>query len=114
MLSWPRAFLRWPYAFAFCLSVAVGATTIYYSQHLDVGLKDPEGFLGPAYIRLPMIAILIFAVAIVPQAIYRYGFRKLVPGVRTIVRDEWNRIGRRAERARRRENGGNRETGNGG
>jgi len=89
MLSWPRAFLRWPYAFAFCLSLGVGAATIYYSQDLGVGLKDPEGFLGPAYIRLPMIAVLIFAVAIVPQAIYRYGFRRIVPGVKTIVRDEW-------------------------
>jgi hypothetical protein len=89
MLSWPRAFLRWPYAFAFCLSLAVGATAICYSQEYNVGLKDPEGFLGPAYIRLPMIAALIFAVAIVPQAVYRYGFRRLVPGVKTIVRDEW-------------------------
>jgi hypothetical protein len=89
MLSWPRAFLRWPYSFAFCLSVAVGATAIYFSQDLNVGLKDPEGFLGPAYIRLPMIALLIFAVAIIPQAIYRYGFRRIGPGVRAIVRDEW-------------------------
>jgi hypothetical protein len=89
MLSWPRAFVRWPYAFAFCLSLAVGATTIYYSQDLGVGLKDPEGFLGPAYIRLPMIALLIFAVAIIPQAVYRYGVRRIVFGVKTIVRDEW-------------------------
>lgn len=90
MLRWPRAFLRWPYAFAFCLSVGVGAVTIYYSQHLDVGLKDPDGFLGPAYIRLPLIAVLIFAIAIVPQSAHRYGFRRAFPGVRTILRDEWN------------------------
>ncbi|WP_396041470.1 hypothetical protein [Aeromicrobium sp. UC242_57] len=41
------AFLRWPYAFGVCLSIAVGATAIYFSQDLNVGLKDPEGFLGP-------------------------------------------------------------------
>ncbi|AWB94074.1 phosphatase PAP2 family protein [Aeromicrobium chenweiae] len=90
MLRWPAAFLRWPYAFAFCLSLVVGLVTIYYSQHLDVGLKDPEGFLGPAYIRLPMIGLLIFAVAILPQSIYRYGFRNAFSGVKTIVRDEWS------------------------
>lgn len=90
MLRWPAAFLRWPYAFAFCLSVVVGLVTIYYSHDLNVGLKDPEGFLGPAYIRLPMIGLLIFAVAIVPQSIYRYGFKNAFSGVRTIVRDEWN------------------------
>ncbi|QGG40971.1 phosphatase PAP2 family protein [Aeromicrobium yanjiei] len=90
MLRWPAAFLRWPYAFAFCLSLLVGVVTIYYSQHLDVGLKDPEGFLGPAYIRLPLIGLLIFGVAIVPQSIYRYGFKNAFRGVATIVRDEWS------------------------
>lgn len=81
--------LRWPYTFAVCLSLTVGAAAIYYSQTLDVGLKDPEGFLGPAYIRLPMIGLLIFAAGIVPQSIHRYGMRRFVPGMRTIVRDEW-------------------------
>lgn len=89
MLRWSRAFLRWPYAFAFCLSVAVGATAIYFSQDLDVGLKDPEGFLGPAYIRLPMLGLLLFAVGIAPQAIHRYGLRNTFSGMRRIVRDEW-------------------------
>ena len=90
MLRWPAAFLRWPYAFAFCLSVVTGAVTIYYSQHLDVALKDPEGFLGPAYIRLPLIGVLIFGVAILPQSIYRYGFKQAFPGVAKIIREEWS------------------------
>jgi membrane-associated phospholipid phosphatase len=81
--------LRWPYTFAVCLSLAVGATAVYYSQTLDVGLKDPEGFLGPAYLRLPLIGLGIFAIGIVPQAISRYGLRRFVPGMRTIVREEW-------------------------
>lgn len=89
MLRWPRAFLRWPYAFAFCLSVGVGATAIYFSQDLNVGLKDPEGFLGPAYIRLPLLGLLLFVVGIAPQAIHRYGLRNTFSGIRTIVRDEW-------------------------
>lgn len=89
MLTWPRAFLRWPYAFAFCLSVGVGATAIYFSQDLDVGLKDPEGFLGPAYIRLPMLGLLLFAAGLAPQAIHRYGLRGMFSGMRTIVREEW-------------------------
>ena len=89
MLRWPRAFLRWPYAFAFCLSVPVGATAIYFSQDLNVGLKDPEGFLGPAYIRLPLLGVLLFAAGIVPQAIHRYGVTHAISGVRTIMRNEW-------------------------
>ena len=82
--------LRWPYTFAVALSVAVGGAAIYYSQTLNVGLKDPEGFLGPAYIRLPMIALLIFAAGIVPQSIHRYGLKGFVPGMATILRTEWN------------------------
>ena len=82
--------LRWPYTFAVVLSVSVGATAIYFSQTLDVGLKDPEGFLGPAYIRLPMIALIIFAAGIVPQSLHRYGVKRFIPGMWTILRTEWN------------------------
>lgn len=82
--------LRWPYTFAVVLSVSVGATAIYYSETLDVGLKDPEGFLGPAYIRLPMIALIIFAAGIVPQSLHRYGVKRFIPGMWTILRTEWN------------------------
>ena len=89
MPRWFRAFLSWPYAFAFCLSLGVGATAIYFSQDLDVGLKDPEGFLGPAYIRLPMLGLLLFAAGLAPQAIHRYGLKGTFSGMRTIVRDEW-------------------------
>ena len=73
MPRWFRAFLSWPYAFAFCLSLGVGATAIYFSQDLDVGLKDPEGFLGPAYIRLPMLGLLLFAAGLAQEAFHRYG-----------------------------------------
>ncbi len=89
MPNWFRAFLRWPYAFAFCLSMGVGATAIYFSHDLNVGLKDPEGFLGPAYIRLPMLGLLLFAAGLAPQAIQRYGIKNMFTGMRTIVRDEW-------------------------
>jgi hypothetical protein len=89
MPRWFRAFLSWPYAFAFCLSMAVGATAIYFSHDLNVGLKDPEGFLGPAYIRLPMLGLLLFAAGLAPQAIHRYGIKRVFSGMRTIVRDEW-------------------------
>lgn len=82
--------LRWPYTFAVIVSAAIGATAIYYSTTLGVGLKDPEGFLGPAYIRLPMIALLIFAAGILPQSIHRYGLKGSLRGMHTILVTEWN------------------------
>lgn len=80
----------WPYTFAVGLSLVVGATAIYYSRSLGIGLKDPEGFLGPAYIRLPLIALLIFAAGIVPQSLHRYGVKEFVPGLKIILKEEWS------------------------
>lgn len=81
--------LKWPYTFAVCLSLAVGTTAIVSSQHLGVPLRDPDGFLGPAYIRLPLIGVLFFAVGIVPSAIKRAGFRHAPAEVARIWREEW-------------------------
>jgi hypothetical protein len=82
--------LRWPYTFAVCLSAIVGATAIWASQHYDVPMRDPDGFLGPAYIRLPLIAVLFFAVGIVPSAIRNVGIRHCLAEIRRIWREEWN------------------------
>src|SRR3982750_2223805 len=81
---------RWPYTFAVCLSVLVGITTIIVSGHVDVPLRDPDGFLGPAYIRLPVIGLIFFAVGIVPAAIRRGKIRGFSAALRQILRDEGN------------------------
>jgi PAP2 superfamily len=83
------AMRRWPYTFAVILSVVVGVTAIVASQRLGVPLRDPDGFLGPAYIRLPLIGVLFFAAGIIPQAIRRSGWRAAPRTIRTIVREEW-------------------------
>ncbi|MBC7630053.1 MAG: phosphatase PAP2 family protein [Flavobacterium sp.] len=73
-----------------CLSVAVGLTAIIFSQRLNVPLRDPDGFLGPAYIRLPFIGLLFFAVGVIPVALKRAGVRGAVHEARRIVREEWS------------------------
>ncbi|MEH3034786.1 MAG: phosphatase PAP2 family protein [Aeromicrobium erythreum] len=86
---------RWPYTFAVCLSLAVGVAAIVMSVTQDVPLRDPEGFLGPAYVRLPLIGLLFFLAGILPPTLRRAGVWPLsnlrnVPGVfRQILRDEW-------------------------
>ena len=84
-----NAMRRWPYTLAVILSVVVGVTAIVASQRLGVPLRDPDGFLGPAYIRLPLIGLLFFAAGIIPQAIRRSGWRHAPKTIRTIVREEW-------------------------
>src|SRR5699024_12777308 len=48
---------RWPYTFAMALSLLVGAVAVASSLYLDLPLQDPDGFLGPSYIRLPLLAL---------------------------------------------------------
>lgn len=81
---------RWPYTFLVILSALVGLTAVVLSQRLGVPLRDPEGFLGPAYVRLPALAFLFFALGIVPQAMRREGFRGTITGIRAILREEWS------------------------
>lgn len=60
-----------PYTFAVCLSILVGLAAVVASKKYDVPLRDPDGFLGPAYIRLPVIGLLFFAAGIAPPAFRR-------------------------------------------
>lgn len=81
---------RWPYTFAVCMSITVGLTAALASNRLDVPLRDPDGFLGPAYIRLPVIGLLFFVVGVIPMAIRRSGLRGAPAAARDILREEWN------------------------
>ncbi len=84
---------RWPYTFGVCLSVVVGVTAIVASHQLDVPLRDPDGFLGPAYVRLPVIGLMFFAVGVVPVAVrrgWRNGFRGVGDEFMAIVRADWS------------------------
>lgn len=90
LMHWWRSLRAWPYSFGVALAVFVGIFTVLLSQELGIALKDPEGFLGPAYVRLPLIGLGVFAIGVVPMAIRRAGFRHIWRGTLGILRDEWN------------------------
>ena len=81
---------RWPYTFLVIVSALIGLTAVVLSQQLGVPLRDPEGFLGPAYVRLPALAFLFFALGIIPQGIRRSGFRRAPRAIVEIFREEWS------------------------
>ncbi|WP_369699552.1 phosphatase PAP2 family protein [Nesterenkonia sp. Act20] len=60
------------------------------SISVGVPLKDPEGFLGPAWIRLPLLALLLFAVGLLPAAVRRSGWKNLGVGVKEVLQHEWS------------------------
>lgn len=81
---------RRPYTFAVLLSVAVGTTAFVASNSLGLPIRDPDGFLGPSYVRLPLIVVMFFAAGIIPTAIKREGFRHFPSGIVKIVDAEWS------------------------
>lgn len=80
---------QWPYTFISIVAIVTGVAAIAASLYTGVGLRDPEGFLGPAYIRLPLLAALMFVVGLIPAAIRRCGWRGIFRGMVEVVKYEW-------------------------
>ncbi|WP_260847917.1 phosphatase PAP2 family protein [Brevibacterium aurantiacum] len=81
---------RWPYTFAMLLSIVVAMVALASSIYLGRPLRDPDGFLGPAYIRMPLLALLFFGVGIVVDAVRTSGWKHLPSGMLEVVRNEWS------------------------
>ena len=81
---------RWPYSFALLLSIAVAALAVASSIHLGRPMKDPDGFLGPAYVRLPLLALLFFGGGIFLDAVRTSGWKQLPNAMLEVVKSEWN------------------------
>src|SRR3954470_21634649 len=75
------------------VAVLMGRAAVFASRALDEHLLDPDGFLGPAWVRLPAMVLGAFLVDVVPRSIWRsrWSFRSLVGEARTLVRQHWTR-----------------------
>ena len=51
-------------------ALLMGALAFLTSRHLGLPLRDPEGFLGPAWVRLPLLCLGAFIADIVPRTIW--------------------------------------------
>jgi len=63
-----RSALR-AYALAVLLAVSSGVVAVLVALEFKLPLRDPDGFLGPAWVRLPVIVLLFVALDVVPRAI---------------------------------------------
>ena len=61
--------------------------------HLHRGLVDPEGFLGPSWLRLPLLVLGAFLLDLVPRTLWVSRLRPRAMGAvaRTRVRTHWNK-----------------------
>lgn len=56
---------------------------------LDLPLRDPDGMLGPSYVRLPVIGGALLVLDVLPRALWRMRRSGLVQAVRDVVRERW-------------------------
>lgn len=84
---------RHGYAMLVSVAVVMGALCIICSQAIDYPIRDPDGFLGPAWMRLPILVGIAFIADIVPRTIYRargdFGSYKQV--ARVLVAEHWTK-----------------------
>ena len=52
------------------IAATMGVLAILGSVLFDASLVDPDGFIGPSYLRLPTILLLAFALDLVPRTLW--------------------------------------------
>jgi membrane-associated phospholipid phosphatase len=70
-----------------------GLLAVVASQALGLPLRDPEGFLGPAWIRLPLLVLGAFLADVIPRSLWRtrWRFAGVLTEARRVVREHWTR-----------------------
>ncbi|RBY94222.1 inositol phosphorylceramide synthase [Blastococcus sp. TBT05-19] len=78
------------YGMAVAVAVVSGVVAVVCALVLGQPLRDPDGFLGPTYVRLPLIAAMLLAADILPRAVRRAGSPRGIPAqIRDVARERW-------------------------
>ncbi len=91
-----RGSLVGPYRLAVGVALVTATVAALTAWFLDLPLRDPDGFLGPTYVRLPVIVGLMLAIDVLPRSVLRA--RSLTGVGRETVRVArerwpWHRLG---------------------
>ena len=75
------------------IAVVMGVLAIITAQSLGYPLRDPEGFLGPAFVRIPLLCLGAFIADIVPRTLWRTRgrIREFRREARLLIREHWTR-----------------------
>ena len=84
---------RRAYATMVTIAVVMGLLAVITGYTLGYPLRDPDGFLGPAWVRLPMLCIGAFVADIVPRTLWRSRFRvrQFRSEARLLIREHWTK-----------------------
>ncbi len=81
------------YALLIAVAFLMGLLSVVAAIALDRRLVDPEGFLGPSWLRLPLLVLGAFLLDMLPRTLWVSRLNpKLMSGIaRDRVRDHWTR-----------------------
>ncbi len=84
---------RQAYALLVGVAVMTGTLAVVASLAVDVPIRDPEGFLGPSWLRLPLFAVGAVVIDVLPRSAWRArrAPRRFMTEARTIIREHWTR-----------------------
>jgi membrane-associated phospholipid phosphatase len=85
--------MRRAYTLLIGVAVVMGVLAVTASIQLGEPLRDPDGFLGPSWLRLPLMVLGAFLIDVVPRSLWRARRDKgsFVDHGRAIVREHWTR-----------------------
>lgn len=75
---------------AIATALITGGLAVVGALWLDLPLRDPDGFLGPSWTRLPLILALFIAADLVPRVVMRAdGVRGVSKAFKQVVHERW-------------------------
>jgi hypothetical protein len=75
------------------VALLMGVTAVIAAVALGEGLKDPDGSLGPSWVRLPLLVAGAFVIDVLPRSLWRsrHRFQSFPGQARTIISEHWTR-----------------------
>lgn len=78
------------YGMAVAVALLTGVVAVVCAVYLGLPLRDPDGFLGPTYVRLPLIVALLLAADVLPRALLgARSVRDFLDRTVLVARERW-------------------------
>ena len=84
---------RRAYGLLVVTAAVMGTLALAASLKLGEPLRDPDGFLGPSWLRLPLMVLGAFAIDVLPRSLWRArnAWSTFPDHARRIIREHWTR-----------------------